>query len=164
MTDVLIPGFGVRREAREDALAVLYEIEMSGRSIGDALACRSVPLSEYAVELVSGVEHDAVRIDGLLRCHLIGWNLERMAVVDRILARMAVWELVHRSDVPTGVVLSEAVALATQYCGRESPKFLNGVLSAVAQDVRSEDLPKDRGLGAGRSAEAADGVVTCSYG
>ena len=134
-----VPGFGTRREAREDALAVLYEAEIAGESSQEALGRRAVPPSGYAVEVALGVDADRERLDGLLREHLVGWRLERLAVVDRALARMAAWELVHRDDVPTGVVLSEVVALATQYCGGDSPRFLNGVLRAVADDARGHE-------------------------
>ena len=131
-----LPGFGSRREAREDALAVLYEVEMVAGTAAEALARRAVAPSDYAVELALGVDADRDTVDGLLSRHLVGWRLERLAVVDRTLARIASWELVHCHDVPTGVVLSEAVALAAQYCGAESPRFLNGVLRAVADEVR----------------------------
>ena len=136
-----VPGFGTRREAREDALAVLYEAEIAGGSAFEALARRAVPPSEYAMELALGVDADRESVDDLLRRHLVGWRLERLAVVDRTLARIAAWELLRRDDVPTGVVLSEAVALATQYCSAESPRFLNGVLRAVADEVRGSDSP-----------------------
>lgn len=115
---------------------MLYEAEISDGSSAEALARRAVPPSDYAVELVLGVDTDRDRVDSLLRRHLVGWRLERLAVVDRALARIATWELAHRGDVPTGVVLSEAVALATQYCSADSPRFLNGVLRAVADEVR----------------------------
>ena len=131
-----VPGFGARREAREDALAVLYEAEMAGRSTEQALGRRAVPPSDYAVEIALGVDDDRANIDEMLRRHLLRWRLERLAVVDRALARLAAWELMHSDDVPTGVVLSEAVGLATQYSSAESPRFLNGVLRAVADDVR----------------------------
>ncbi len=133
-----LPGFGTRREAREDALAVLYEAEIAGGTAAEALARRGVPPSQYAVELSLGVDADRENVDDLLARKLVGWRLERLAVVDRTLARIAVWELVHRDDVPTGVVLSEAVALATQYCSAESPRFLNGVLRAVADEARPD--------------------------
>ena len=136
-----VPGFGARREAREDALAVLYEAEIADGSAFEALARRAVPPSEYAMELALGVDADRESVDDLLRRHLVGWRLERLAVVDRTLARIAAWELIRRDDVPTGVVLSEAVALATQYCSAESPRFLNGVLRAVADEVRGSDSP-----------------------
>lgn len=138
---VEIPGFRARREAREDALTLLYEVEIVGNSSSEALADRPVGLSKYAVEIVLGVERNLNHIDDAVRRHLFDWRLERLAVVDRTLARIATWELVNRPDVPTGVVLSEAVELATQYCGAESPRFLNGVLRAVADEVRALALP-----------------------
>ncbi len=134
-----VPGFGARREAREDALAVLYEAEMAGGSCEQALGRRGVPLSDYAIEIALGIDADRARVDEVLSRHLHRWRLERLAVVDRAVARLAAWELIHRSDVPTAVVLSEAVELATLYGGAESPRFLNGVLSAVADEVRGQE-------------------------
>lgn len=130
------PGLGGRREAREDALAVLYEAEITGDDGSEVLQRRRVSLSDYVVEMVVGVGEAGDRIDEALAGHLRGWDLDRMAVVDRTLARMAAWELLERPDVPTGAVMSELVGLATQYCGAESPRFLNGLLSAVAAEVR----------------------------
>ena len=121
---------------------MLYEAEISDGSSAEALARRAVPPSDYAVALALGVDADRDRVDSLLRRHLVGWRVERLAVVDRALARIAVWELAHRGDVPTGVVLSEAVALATQYCSADSPRFLNGVLRAVADEVRGQEAER----------------------
>ena len=135
------PGLGSRREAREDALAVLYEAEITGDDWSEVLERRRVSLSEYAVDMVAGVGDTRDRIDETLARHLRGWDLDRMAVVDRTLARMAAWELMERPDVPTGAVLSELVELATQYCGAESPRFLNGLLSAIAKETRDHPPP-----------------------
>ena len=131
-----IPGFGGRREAREEALAVLYEVESTGATVADALEARRVDVSPYAASLANGVDEQRNDIDELIRRNLTGWRLERMAVVDRILVRIGAWELCNADDVPTGVVLSEAVELATQYSGEGSPKFVNGVLSALVGDLR----------------------------
>ena len=125
---------------------MLYEAEMAGGSAAEALARRAVPPSDYAVELALGVDADRERVDTLLREHLVAWRLERLAVVDRALARIAAWELAHRGDVPTGVVLSEAVTLATQYCSADSPRFLNGVLRAVADEVRGPEAERGDGM------------------
>ena len=124
---------------------MLYEAEMAGGSAAEALARRAVPPSDYAIELALGVDADRERVDTLLRKHLVAWRLERLAAVDRALARIATWELGHRGDVPTGVVLSEAVALATQYCSADSPRFLNGVLRAVADEVRGPEAERGDG-------------------
>lgn len=141
-------GLGGRREAREEALGFLYELELTGDDPAETLARREVPFEEYAVAVIEGVCADRVAIDELLDRHLVGWRVPRLAVVDRTLARMAAWELLRRPDVPTGAVLSELVALATQYAGEESPRFLNGVLRAVADEVRagerSGEVPGER--------------------
>ena len=134
-----IPGFGGRREAREEALAILYEVESTGATVADTLAARRVEVSPYAASLASGVDEQQAEIDELIRRNLTGWRLERMAVVDRILVRIGAWELCHADDVPTGVALSEAVELATQYSGEDSPKFVNGLLRAVANEVRGPE-------------------------
>ena len=135
MTD--IPGIGTRRESREDALAVLYEMEMTGDTVAESLARRDAALEEYAVEVAEGVAASLSEIDEHISRHLKGWRLERLTALDRTLARMATWELGHRPEIPTGVVLSELVELATQYSGREAPRFLNGLLRAVADEIRA---------------------------
>ena len=134
MSSVL--GLGGRREAREEALAFLYETELTGAPAADGLAARAVALEDYAVEMIEGVDADREELAALVADHLTGWRFERMPIVDRVIALMAAWELRSRPDVPTGVVLSEAVELATHYCAEESPRFLNGVLRAVADAER----------------------------
>lgn len=134
-----VPGLGGRREAREEALALLYEVDSTGATVADALAARSVAPGDYAVDLASGVVDRQDELDAVIGRHLTGWRLERLAVVDRTLVRMATWELDERPEIPTGVVLSEAVALATQYSGEDSPKFVNGLLRAVADEVRGPE-------------------------
>ena len=131
-----IPGLGSRREAREEALAILYQAELTGDPVDDALAGREVAPSDYAVEIAQRVDEGRDELDALLGQHLNKWRVERMPLVDRVIARIAAWELSARDDVPTGVVLSEAVEIATQYCAEPSPRFLNGVLSSVAAEVR----------------------------
>lgn len=134
-----ISSLGGRREAREEALSFLYEIELTGSSVADALEGREFPPEDYALAMVQGIDADRDALDETIARHLKGWRLERMAIVDRVIARMATWELTSRPDVPTGAVMSEAVELATQYCGENSPQFLNGLLRAVADETRPDD-------------------------
>lgn len=134
-----IPGLGGRREAREEALAVLYQVESTGGTVDDALSSRPVGIDAYAAKMVRGIAAQSDELDDVVRRNLTGWRLERLAVIDRILVRMGAWELLNRDDIPTGVVLSEAVELATQYSGEESPRFVNGLLRAVANDVRGPE-------------------------
>lgn len=137
------PGIGSRREAREEALALLYEVELTGESPLDALAHREVAPEPYAQDIIEGIAADRAEIDDLIQRNLEGWRLTRLAIVDRVLARISAWELLRRPDVPTGAVLSEVVELATQYSGEESPRFLNGVLRAVADEVRAAGVAEE---------------------
>jgi transcription antitermination protein NusB len=134
-----IPGLGSRREAREEALALLYEAEQTGDRIADSLARRPILPADYAIELASGVETSVTELDSLISANLTGWTISRMPVVDRVIARIGAWELSQRPEIPTGVVLSEAVEIATQYCAEQSPRFLNGVLRSIADEVRDSE-------------------------
>ena len=133
-----VDAIGSRREARETALGVLYAAEAQGRDILEVLADRPVAPSEYAVEIVQGVAATIDELDGLIGRHAEGWRTDRMPAVDRALLRMAVYELCHRLDVPTGAVLSEVVDLAGEYSTDRSSRFVNGVVSAVSGEVRPE--------------------------
>ncbi len=125
-----------RREARERALSLLYEAEAKDVTPAQVLDELPVPPDAFTADLVEGVGAELARIDDLIERHSIGWTLERMPAIDRALLRMATYELLGRPDVPTAVVLSEAVELAGSYSTDESGRFVNGVLSAVAAEAR----------------------------
>ncbi len=94
--------------------------------------------SDFARELVIAVSDHAAELDSLLAEHAQNWRVSRMAIVDRNILRLAIFELT-RSDTPHAVVLDEAVELARRYGGDASPAFVNGVLDAVARQVRGEE-------------------------
>ena len=128
---------GSRREARERALSLLYEAEVKELEPAALLAELPVPAEPFVADLVGGVGANHERIDGLIGRFAIDWTLERMPAVDRNLLRLAVYELLERPDVPLGAVISEAVELAKRYSTDESGRFVNGVLSSVAAEVRA---------------------------
>ncbi|MEY2424957.1 MAG: transcription antitermination protein NusB [Actinomycetota bacterium] len=125
-----------RTMARERALELLYEADAKSSSIGDVLAALPVPPDAYAVDAVTGVTEHAARIDGLIGKLAPDWPIERMPTVDRAVLRLAVYELAERPDVPTAVILDEAVALAKRYSTEESGRFVNGVLASAARELR----------------------------
>jgi N utilization substance protein B len=127
---------GSRRQARERALSILYEAGAKGIAIADVLAAVAVEPDPFAVELVEGFAKHRERVDELIDRYAIGWELDRMPVLDLAVLRLAVFELLERPDVPIGATISEAVEMAKRYSTEESPKFVNGVLSAVATEVR----------------------------
>ena len=125
-----------RREARERALSLLYEAESKDELPSEVLASLPVAPDPFATDLVTGVQDRLPEIDGIVARHSIGWAMDRMPALDRAILRMATYELLARADVPTAVVLSEAVELAGSYSTDESGRFVNGVLSAIAAEVR----------------------------
>ena len=126
-----------RTKARKRALDVLFEAEQRGvepRTVYLRIATdASSPLNPYTEELVDGVVAHQDRIDELIATYAEGWSLDRMPAVDRNLLRIAVFELLFATDVPTNVAIDEAVSLAGDLSTDESPSFINGLLGRIAQ-------------------------------
>ena len=128
---------GTRREARERALSLLYEAEAKAMSPADLLSEQPVAPVDFVAELVRGVQEHQQKIDELITRFAVDWTLDRMPAIDRSLLRLAVFELAERPEIPVGAVISEAVELAKQYSTDESGRFINGLLSAIAAEVRA---------------------------
>jgi transcription antitermination protein NusB len=129
-----------RRKARKRALDVLYEADIRGEDIDKMLASVLARIESpqpghlpYAVSLVEGVAAHADRIDELITTYAEGWSLDRMPIVDRNLARIAVYELLYVDEIDDAVAISEAVELARRLSTDDSPRFLNGILARIAE-------------------------------
>ena len=122
-----------RREHREAALAWLYESDMNGDPVPDVVERNRLDVDDYDVEIALGVWDDRTRLDQLIDEVAEDWTVARMPGIDRALLRIGTWELVHRPDVPTSAIVSEAVALANQYSTERSAPFINGVLVRLAE-------------------------------
>ncbi|MGH9104066.1 MAG: transcription antitermination factor NusB [Acidimicrobiales bacterium] len=125
-----------RRAARESALGLLYEAEVKGLDPRRLLAELPAPPDPFAQELVAGVADHAPELDRLLADQAEGWELSRMPALDRALLRIGAFELAHAPGVPSGVVLAEAVELATRFSTEGSARYVNGVLAALALRLR----------------------------
>ena len=125
-----------RHQSRERALGLLYEAEMKGETPVAVLAALPVPADPFTAGLVAAVGRHGRRADALVAEASVGWQLERMAVVDRLVLRMAVSELLEPGGPPTAVVIDEAVELAKTYSTEDSGAFVNGILSTIAARVR----------------------------
>jgi len=129
---------GERRKARETALQALYEIDLAGhaapevtsRIIGDTSMTSEG--AAFARELVEGVVQNEDKIDAQIRHFAAAWPLDQMAIVDRNILRLAIYELLHNNKVPVKVAINEAVELAKSFGADSSPRFINGVLSSVS--------------------------------
>jgi len=126
-----------RHQSRERALTLLYEADLKGEPPTDVLAALPVAPDPYVTTLVTAVGARHEQIDELVASAAIGWDLDRMAVVDRNVLRLATAELLACDDVPTAVILNEAVDLASAFSTDDSGRFVNGVLATVATRVRS---------------------------
>lgn len=129
---------GTRRDARERALSLLYEAECKDITPAAVLVDLPLPPDPFTVDLVAGVGQRLAQIDELIERYARDWTIERMPWVDRTVLRIGVFELVARPDVPTGAAISEAVELAKRFSTEESAKFVNGMLGAIALEVRPE--------------------------
>jgi N utilization substance protein B len=119
-------------------LSLLYEADAKGWTPVAVLEDQVLPPEDFVADIVTGVGTYQAEAEELIRRYSKGWSLERMPVIDRTLLRMAIYELVHRPDVPTGAVISEAVELAKRYSTDDSGKFVNGMLARIAEEVRPE--------------------------
>lgn len=131
-----IPRPDERSDARERSLYLLYEAHSKGIEPTDALALQVLEPDELTVMLVTGVETHRERLDAAIASKAKGWTLERMPVIDLNVLRLASFELSERPDVPVAVVLDEAVELAKRFSTDDSGRFVNGVLAALADELR----------------------------
>lgn len=131
-------GIGTRRESRERALALLYEAEQKGlESLGAVIDDLPLPPEPFAGQLVMGVSDHLGELDELIGRFSVGWTVQRMPAIDRALLRLGAYELAY-TDVPVGACISEAVELAKRYSTDDSHTFVNGLLSRLATELRSE--------------------------
>ena len=130
-----------RSDARERALILLYEADTKGVSPRDAASAQVVEPDALTTLLVEGVEDHRAELDDAIARHARGWTLARMPLIDLTVMRIAGFELLGRPDVPVAVVLDEAVELAKRFSTDDSGRFVNGVLSALVDELRPGPVP-----------------------
>ncbi len=137
-----------RHRAREAALQMLYQWEVGRASAHEVIATYwpahdtentiDGPLRDFANELVRGTIGRVSEIDALLAAHAQNWRVERMAVIDRLVLRLAVYEFLAQPETPSRVVINEALELARAYSGEEAVAFVNGLLDAIRKALKRE--------------------------
>jgi N utilization substance protein B len=125
-----------RHQQRERALSLLYEAELKGESPLLVLANLPVRPDAYVCTLLEGAVSTRDEAESRIAAASVGWPLDRMAVIDRLVLRLAVAELLDADGPPKAVVIDEAVELAKAYSTDDSGSFVNGILSTVATAVR----------------------------
>ena len=132
---------GLRRVARECALQMLYELDI-GRHAKDEILITFWQMNEhpekvrqFANRLFEGSVARMQEIDQIIQKHTMNWRMERMAVVDRNVLRLAVFEFLSGSKTPETVVINEALEVAKKFSTHESAQFVNGVLDSIRKDL-----------------------------
>jgi N utilization substance protein B len=119
-----------RSDQRRDAVFACYQRDVTGRPLSDLVA-ESRPFTK---ELAEGVDAHRAELDAAIARHARGWELDRIAPLERNAMRVALYEIEHSEDVPVEVAIDEAVELAKEYCGADAPGFVNGVLGAIVRE------------------------------
>lgn len=128
---------GARRTARECALQLLYQADLTPTSVVPPVELfwerhpKSAEIRQYADFLYRGALAHREEIDPLIQRYSEHWRIERMAVVDRNILRIAVFEFLHEDEIPTTVVINEALEIARRFSTEESTQFINGILDAI---------------------------------
>ena len=132
-----------RHQAREAALQILYFCHVAGVPPAEAAEAffaehhpdASADVRAVTSALVHGAVDEAAALDALIQPHATHWRLERLAVLDRLILRMAAWELQHAPGTAPAIVLDEAIELARTFSTDDSVRFVNGVLDAIKRTL-----------------------------
>ena len=136
-----------RHQSRECALQVLYLIDAGGAEPPVALRAywadfpRDVDVRDYAEDLVNGVASRRPDLDAAIERRSLNWRVARMAIVDRNILRLAVYEMLYSPDIPAKVAIDEAIELAKRFGSEDSRAFVNGVLDGILNDQKSGAAP-----------------------
>src|SRR5215472_5073678 len=130
-----------RRKAREFALQMLFQWDITRDDI-EAIAAsfwenneESPAVRDFAGQLVRRTIDHVEEIDALVQRHTEHWRLDRMAVVDRNILRLATQEFLYDKDTPKTVVINEAIEIARRFSAQESPQFINGILDSIKKEL-----------------------------
>jgi len=129
----------IRRRARAIALQALYEIDTARHDpmlvLAERLSIAPVPVAVevFARTLVEGVVQHFARLDALIQEHAPEWPVDQMAIIDRNILRIAIYEFAFAAITPIRVAINEAIELAKMYGSDSAPRFVNGVLGALAE-------------------------------
>ena len=133
---------GRRRKAREETLRILFRLEFENTQVEKTLnqywenKKASEEIKEYSNWLVNGIISNQTKIDNIIQQVSEHWRISRMAVVDRNILRMAVFELVYEENIAPAIVINEAIEIAKKYSGDEASTFVNGILDAIRKSLK----------------------------
>ncbi len=144
-----------RRKAREAALRSLYAMEVGSNSRAEVtqqivkkLLVDDADGISFAKEVVLHTSENSSELDEFIADHIKNWEVSRLAILDKLILRMAITEFIHFEQIPTKVTINEAIELAKSYSTRKSGTFVNGILDAILNDLSEKGriVKKGRGL------------------
>lgn len=129
-----------RSKARKQALDILYESDIRSSDALATLEARDVveegpdarPIRDFTKELISGVSENKRKIDELIATYAQGWDMDRLAAVDRNILRLGIYEIVWNDDLPDGIAIDEAITLAKDLSTDDSATFIHGLLGKIS--------------------------------
>src|SRR5688572_21740589 len=134
---------GTRRRARECALQMLFQWDITHDSIEQIQSTfwggqdEPEETRAFAETLAAGAIGSVEKIDRLIGRHAENWRLDRMAVVDRNILRLATFEFISDVETPKTIVINEAIEIARRFSAQESPQFINGILDSIRKEIES---------------------------
>ena len=142
-----------RRKVRERVLQALYAFELSHEPLPFVLETILADLKKddevyrFAADLIEKIVETSPTLDALIKDRVTNWEFSRLAIIDRLILRMAICELLYFEDIPPKVSINEAIEIARRFSTDKSDKFVNGVLDAVLDTLRSTGKLKKSGRG-----------------
>lgn len=142
------PASTERSAARRIALQILYEIDCTGHKVGEVLASRLTDeqlarrVEKYVRQIVEGVTANLVQLDTFIQRFASEFPLDQVAIIDRNILRLGVYELAAQQNTSINVIIAEAMELANIYGAEGSLRFVNGVLGAIASEATADNSPQ----------------------
>lgn len=134
-----------RHQCREQAFIILFEKTFSDMTIDEIIenagVAREFQPSDFALELINGVEDKAQELDKIIEKFLKGWKINRLSKVILTLLRLSIYEMLYIKDIPLSVSINEAVKFGKEYSTEKETAFLNGVLGSI---TRSSYVPEEK--------------------
>ena len=133
-----------RRKSRELALQGLYQIEISEDQAGDVLKLDWVEskidreMEDFTRKLINGTLNHIQEIDQYIQKYSPNWNLSRINILDKNLLRFSIYSLLYQKEIPSTIIINEAVDIAKKFCEDDSYKFINGILDEANREVRNQ--------------------------
>ena len=138
-----------RTQSREWALKILYQLEITGKPLAEVIEefiqneeAQDKEVGDFCKQLVIGVQEKLEFINQKIAQYVTNWEFERIAIIDRNILRLGIFELLYVAEVPPKVSINEAVELAKKYGDLDSSKFINGVLDKIHKTEISPEINK----------------------